>query len=367
MFSSTHEKEEKTMETAPRGPTVTVLIPAFNEEESIRETLDALFRQTVRAQRVIVVDDCSTDRTAQVCGAYPVEVVRTPQNEGSKARALNYVLPECDTDLIMVLDADAVPAPDYLERLLPEFGDPNVTVTAGCVLSKNTRTKAERGRSIEWLIASFFYRPIQNITNASLVIPGCATLYRLESLRKDGGWTSQTVCEDIDYTWTTQLRGHRAVYSPRAIVRTIDPPTGLGLGRQEFRWMSSMFQSVRLHWRELWRKPMLALQVGLLLVTSLLIIPYLTMPAILVLVFHFSWLWTIVGGFALQALVLLCILSFATVSLRLNPARVLARVPFWWFYTWTYTAWYSLRALAVELILVPLGFSEGMTVFTKGH
>ena len=351
--------------TASRS-TITVLIPAFNEEENIRAALDALFRQTVRVQRVIVIDDCSTDRTAELCGAYSVEVVRTPQNRGSKAKALNYVLPLCDSDLIMVLDADAVMSPDYVERLLPEFGDPNVSVAAGCVLSKNTQTRAERGRSIEWLIASYFYRPIQNITNASLVIPGCATLYRLNYLCEDDGWTSNTVCEDIDYTWTTQLRGHRAVYVPRAIVWTVDPSTGSAMGRQEFRWLSSMFQSSRLHWRELWRKPLLALQVVLLLLTSLLIVPYWTVPIILVLVFHSSWLWTIAGGLALQALVVLGILSFAIVRLRLKPARVLARVPFWWFYTWTYVAWYSLRAMVTELALVPLGYSEGMTVFTKG-
>jgi N-acetylglucosaminyltransferase len=329
--------------------------------------LDAVLLQSAPIERIIVVDDCSTDRTAELCRTYPaVEVIRTPQNAGSKARALNHVLPQCTTDLVMVVDGDATLASDYVTHILPAFCDRKVTSAAGCVLSKNVRTPAERGRNIELLFSSHFHRPIQNKAGAPLVIPGCATLYRLSDLREVGGWTSQTVCEDVDYTWVALLKGQRAVYVPRAIVWTIDPRTGPELGRQVNRWMSSVFQSVRLHWRELPGKPMLALWVGLCMLETLLTPFYWFMPFAIPIVFHVTWLAVLLWYIGGQAVLMLPILGFAVIRLRISPLKVLLCIPFW-YYTWLFNGWYSLQAMIIELVLVPLHISEGMTIFKKGH
>jgi N-acetylglucosaminyltransferase len=72
---------------------VTVIVPAYNEENGIRDTLAALARQTVSPERVIVVDDCSQDNTGHIAREYGVDVLRPPRNLGSKARAQNYALP----------------------------------------------------------------------------------------------------------------------------------------------------------------------------------------------------------------------------------------------------------------------------------
>ena len=116
---------------------MTVVIPAHNEERDLGETLDALMRQTTAPERIIVVDDGSTDRTSEVAAQYPVEIVRNEKPLGNKARVVNYVAPEIDTDLIINLDADTILAPDYCELIKAPFADERVAVAAGIVLTWN--------------------------------------------------------------------------------------------------------------------------------------------------------------------------------------------------------------------------------------
>ncbi|MFD9812816.1 glycosyltransferase family 2 protein [Streptomyces sp. NPDC059080] len=125
--------------------TITVIVPAHNEEEGLPATLESLARQTAPPDRVLVVDDASTDRTGEVAAAHGATVLRPPRNLGSKARAQNHALPHCTTDLVLAVDADTVLAPDYIETVLPVFDDPAVTVAAGTVRTRHTRTIWERG------------------------------------------------------------------------------------------------------------------------------------------------------------------------------------------------------------------------------
>ncbi|MFF7413370.1 glycosyltransferase family 2 protein [Streptomyces lydicus] len=138
--------------------TITVIVPAHNEEEGLPATLESLARQTVRPDRILVVDDASTDRTGEVAASHGVTVLRPPHNLGSKARAQNYALPHCTTDLVLAVDADTVLAPDYIETVVPVFRDPAVSVAAGTVRTRHTRTLWERGRSTEYLFGFHWHR-----------------------------------------------------------------------------------------------------------------------------------------------------------------------------------------------------------------
>src|SRR6478752_8738118 len=103
------------------GPplSVTVLVPAFNEEGGLGDTLRSLSLQTYPDLRVIVVDDCSTDSTAEVARSFPgTTVVCPPQNLGSKARAQNFGLSSCDGDLVLPVDADTLLEPDYVAKIV---------------------------------------------------------------------------------------------------------------------------------------------------------------------------------------------------------------------------------------------------------
>src|SRR4051794_16016147 len=243
---------------------LTVIVPAHNEEEGLPATLEALLHQTVPAEEIIVVDDGSTDRTGEVAEAYGVTVLTPPRNLGSKAKAQNHALPHCRTDLVLAVDADTVLARDYIEKIKPAFDDPDVVIAAGNVQTRFTRTVWERGRSIEYLFGFHWNRPIQNKANSPVVCSGCCSAFRRDSLVAFGGFPERTIVEDMDFTWSQEIAGNKAVYVGDAVAWAADPETLTYLRKQVWRWMAGFFQNVRLHmWKLVTRKPMLAVWIAL--------------------------------------------------------------------------------------------------------
>lgn len=179
--------------------TLTAIVPAHNEEAGLPATLDSLIGQTEPADEIIVVDDGSTDRTGEVAATYGVTVLRPPRNLGSKAKAQNHALAHCTTDLVLAVDADTVLAPDYIEKIKPVFADPEVTVAAGNVQTRFTRTPWERGRSVEYLFGFHWNRPIQQAADSPVVCSGCCSVFRRSVLAASGGFPERTIVEDMDY------------------------------------------------------------------------------------------------------------------------------------------------------------------------
>jgi cellulose synthase/poly-beta-1,6-N-acetylglucosamine synthase-like glycosyltransferase len=346
--------------------TLSVIVPAHNEQNGLPATLEALLRQTVRADQIIVVDDGSVDRTSEVAQGYGVQVVRSPQNLGSKAKAQNYALPYCHTDLVLAVDADTVLADDYIEKIKPAFDNPSVMVAAGCVQSRFERTWTERGRSIEYLYGFHWNRPIQNLANSPTVCSGCCSAFRLGPLVEFGGFPERTIVEDMDYTWSMQMMGHRAVYVAGAVAWAADPENLTYLRKQDWRWMAGFAQNVRLHLlRMIPRKPVLALWILLALweiVTAPLwlavpfVAPFLGTP----------WMDTLGPWVGLEIGLTLPPLLYAAKRRKIPIIRVLRNFPCVYLMKFV-NIYYAWKALAVELLLVPLGFSQGLTVYEKGR
>ena len=88
-----------------------MLVPAYNEAETIGDTIESLLAQTVPAAEIIVIDDCSTDATAEVARSYGVTVLQPPANTGTKAGAQNFALKTVATEYTMAIDGDTIVAP----------------------------------------------------------------------------------------------------------------------------------------------------------------------------------------------------------------------------------------------------------------
>lgn len=346
---------------------LTVIVPAHNEEKGLPATLDSLLVQTVPADEIIVVDDGSADRTGQVARSYGVTVLRPPANTGSKARAQNYALPRCRTDLVLAVDADTVLAPDYIERIIPAFDDPAVAVAAGNVQTRFTRTIWERGRSIEYLFGFHWHRPIQHGAASPMVCSGCCSAFRRETLVAFGGFPERTVVEDMDFTWSVQAAGGRAVYVGDAVAWAADPESLTYLRKQVWRWMAGFHQNVRLHLRRLiTRKPMLALWIALAMFEILAAPLWWTAPLLLTLGLglpaHLAAAWWLGSELAFLTPPLI----YAARRRRLRLRGVLRNLPCV-YATRAVNTYYAWKGLIVELILVPLRLSPGLTVYEKGR
>ncbi|MGH4030162.1 glycosyltransferase family 2 protein [Actinomycetota bacterium Odt1-20B] len=346
---------------------VTVIVPAHNEEEGLPATLASLARQTVAPDRVLVVDDASADRTGEVAAAYGATVLRPPANLGSKARAQNYALPHCTTELVLAVDADTVLADDYIERVVPVFDDPEVVVAAGNVQTRHTRTVWERGRSVEYLFGFHWHRPIQHAAGSPLVCSGCCSVFRRADLVVFGGFPERTIVEDMDFTWSQQLAGRRALYVSDAVAWAADPETLTYLRKQVWRWMAGFCQNVRLHLgRSLTAKPMLALWILLALVEIVTAPLWWATPFLLAATTERTLGGSLAWWAGAEMLLTAPPLVYAARRRGLSLVGVLANIPCV-YATKAVNLYYAWKALVVELALVPLGVSRGLRVYEKGR
>jgi cellulose synthase/poly-beta-1,6-N-acetylglucosamine synthase-like glycosyltransferase len=280
------------METAPfvtdakLTAGLTVIVPAFNEERSIAETIVSLQSQTRRPDHIVVVDDCSTDRTAETAEQLGVTVLRPPANTGSKAGAQSFALPTLRTELAMAVDADTTLASDAVEKLLRCFDDNDVAAASGVVLPRRVKSVWERGRYIEYLFAFAFFKRIQDHYGRPMISSGCFSAYRTRQLREVGGWSARTMAEDMDLTWTLYQAGWKVRFAPEAVCYPIEPHNLHLLRKQLRRWSHGFVQNVMLHRRQLLRlgylRSMVALAFWDALVASLAYLVAIPVLAVLV-------------------------------------------------------------------------------------
>lgn len=228
-----------------------MLVPAFNEAETIADTILSLQNQTVQPVEIIVIDDCSTDDTAEVARRMGATVIRPAVNTGSKAGAQNYALGDVTTEFTMAIDADTTVAPDAIERFLKVMADKSVSAACGFVVPRHVRTVWERGRYVEYLLAFAFYKPIQDYFTKPLIASGCFSIYRTEVLLAHQGWRTRTMAEDMDLTWSMYQQGRTVRFVPEAVCYPIEPHNFHFMRKQLKRWSHGFMQNVQLHWKGL--------------------------------------------------------------------------------------------------------------------
>lgn len=337
---------------------LTVIIPAYNEEVSVAETVRSVLGQTCPPARIIVVDDDSTDRTSEVARAAGAEVMRPPRNTGSKAGAQNFALRQVDSRYTMAIDADTTLAPDALEKLLAPLADESVAAACGFVVPRYVRTLWERGRYIEYLLAFTFYKPIQDYYGKPMISSGCFSAYQTPMLKAMGGWSERTRAEDMDLTWSFYIAGHQVRFIPEAVCYPIEPDTAGFMGKQLKRWSHGFVQNVRLHWHDIVQIRLLSTIVGVSLWDAVVAsIIYLVALPILALV----WLNPVLllaYVFDLPAILVPVLVKAAE---RREIGRALASVPAF-FVLRTVNAVYMLEALWTEVVL-----RKPLLVYEKGH
>lgn len=341
-----------------RSASLTVIVPAYNEAESIADTIRSLHAQTVLPEEIIIVDDCSTDDTAAVARALGVRVIQPPSNTGSKAGAQNFALPFVRTRFTMAIDADTTLAPDAIEKLLQALDDPGVAAACGFVIPRNVGTIWERGRYIEYMFAFTFYKQVQEYYEKPLIASGCFSAYRTTALIAHHGWGTRTLAEDMDLTWSLYQSGEKVRFVPAAVCYPIEPHTFRFMSRQLKRWSHGFVQNVQLHWRGLLGVPYLRSAVAVSLWDATLAsLIYLVLLPLLTIYFRAPWL---LIGYLIDAPALLVPVLVGAVP-RGETKRALASMPAF-FVLRTVNAMFFLAAVWSELVM-----GKSFKLYEKGH
>ncbi|MFZ0333823.1 MAG: glycosyltransferase [Candidatus Acidiferrales bacterium] len=231
-------------------PLVSVLIPAYNEEAVIADTVGSALASRYPKLEIIVVDDGSTDQTSERVlesfGHDPRVRLLRQANYG-KSAALNHALAEASGEIIVTIDADTVVDPDAIPRLVRHFADPRIGAVAGNVKVMNRNRWLTRWQALEYITSQNLEKRAFDLLNCIPVVPGAVGAWRAEVMRSCGGFAGDTVAEDTDLTLTIRRHGWKILYDEEAIGRTEVPDTMDALVRQRFRWTFGTLQAVWKH------------------------------------------------------------------------------------------------------------------------
>src|SRR4051794_1561404 len=235
-------------------PAVSVVIAAYNEEKVIARTIRAVLATGYERLEIIVVDDGSKDDTsAEVRENFGDQVTLFVQPNGGKASALNLGIAAATSDIIIALDADTVFAKDTIEKLIRHFTDPLVGAVAGNVKVGNRINPLTYWQSIEYVTSQNLDRRAYAAINSVSVVPGAVGAWRREAILQAGGYSSDTMAEDMDLTWRIRRIGWRIDNEAAAIGYTEVPDTFRTLYKQRFRWAFGTLQSLWKHRRAIGR------------------------------------------------------------------------------------------------------------------
>jgi cellulose synthase/poly-beta-1,6-N-acetylglucosamine synthase-like glycosyltransferase/spore germination protein YaaH/peptidoglycan/xylan/chitin deacetylase (PgdA/CDA1 family) len=237
-------------------PGVTVLIPAYNEESVIVQTVQSVLLSDLDDIHVIVVDDGSSDRTLEFLESNfeknnNVQIIH--QVNRGKAAALNNALSHAKSEFVVTIDADTEIEPDAIRKLLRHFSDPKVGAVAGNVKVGNRSRWLTRWQALEYVTSQNMEKRAFDLLNCITVVPGALGAWRRDAIEAVGGITADTVAEDADLTIAIRRLGWRVTYDEEAIAWTEAPETPGQLIRQRFRWTFGTLQSFWKHSDTLFR------------------------------------------------------------------------------------------------------------------
>jgi biofilm PGA synthesis N-glycosyltransferase PgaC len=234
-------------------PGITLMIAAYNEERSIRETLDYALRSDYSGElRVVVADDGSTDRTRQRVRQYAERDPRVSlfcADHGGKANTLSAALMDVETPLVATIDADTLLMPYSLSRAVARMrvSPADTVAVAGAVLARNSRHNLlTRAQEWDYFLGIASVKRVQSLLQGTLVAQGAFSVYSTKAVKSIGGWPNR-IGEDIVLTWRLLLRGGRTVFEPTAVAFTDVPTTWWTFGRQRRRWARGMIEGLRDH------------------------------------------------------------------------------------------------------------------------
>jgi cellulose synthase/poly-beta-1,6-N-acetylglucosamine synthase-like glycosyltransferase len=322
-------------------PKVVLQLPLYNEKYVVARLLEAVSALDYQSDRLVVqvLDDSTDDTTEMVAGlvascqhdGLSIQHIRRPVRNGFKAGALAYGLTLVpDAEYAAILDADFIPAPDFLRRILPYFSTaPQVAFVQGRWGHLNDDASwLTRAQALNIDAYYTIEQAARSVMGTVMSFNGTGGVWCIAAIQAAGGWQADTLTEDFDLSYRARLAGWRGVYAPDVVVAGELPPQIEAYKRQQSRWATGSTQVlIKLGRTLLVSKLSLADKLlGLLQMSQ-----YLPHPLILVMLLLAPWV-ILTGGQAgltfapLAFFALLQPILHLTAQRRLYPQHWLGRI-----------------------------------------
>ena len=239
-------------------PTVSIHLPVYNERCVVSRLLKSCLQLDYPRDKLeIVVIDDSTDDTTEIVTRYAkdfpnlIKVIRRESRKGFKAGALQEALSRSKGEFITIFDADYVPPVDFLKRMIPYLYI-NDNIAFAQARSGHLNTNSTWVTKAVSLAIDGFFLVEQRARYASNLLPhflGTSGIFRKKAIEEVGGWSSDTLVEDMDLSIRLQLAGWDHIYVPQVVCSGEVPPTLSVFVRQQMRWAKGFSECLRKYWR----------------------------------------------------------------------------------------------------------------------
>jgi len=225
---------------------ISVLIPAYNEQDTIEGTVKAVLSSRYKLKEVIVLNDGSKDNTAKIVRKlmkkYKILKILDKPNTG-KADSVNQGFKKAKSELVVVVDADGYPAPEAIENMVGYFNDKKMAAVTALIVPKNRTKFIEKLQTYEYPIISWT-RKLLGYVGGIYVNPGAMSMYRKEIILKIGGFDTNNMTEDIEMTWRLAKKGYHRGVSLTAKDWTVVPDKLKKWWKQRIRWNLGGLQTI---------------------------------------------------------------------------------------------------------------------------
>lgn len=236
-------KQERSSTALKKYPLISVLVPAYNEEEHILRTLESIEALDYPKQKldVIVINDGSTDRTKEVIETYirdkPHFTIITHSNRG-KAASLNRALQQARGEFFACLDADSFVEPLTLRKMLAFYdaqADPALAIVTPAMKVYNPTNFLQKIQWLEYIVMIFIGR-LSSHLDSLYVAPGPFSLYRTDIIKQLDGFDEHTLTEDQEIAYRIQQHHFKIRQCFDGYVYTVAPPKIKSFYQQRRRW-----------------------------------------------------------------------------------------------------------------------------------
>lgn len=233
-------KNDENKKAPKRYPTVSIIVPCWNEEKTIDKTVKSLLSLKYPKNKIeiMLVDDGSTDNTWEKMKEYEnnPRITLVKKENGGKHTAVNLGIETSKAELIGCLDADSFVHPEALTRIVSYFEDKEVMSVAPNVIIFDPKNPVQLAQRVEYFMGVFL-KKVLGMIGGIHVTPGPFSFYRKEVFEKIGGFRSAHQTEDMEIAYRMQVNNMKIVNCHKAFVYTFSPRTIKGLYKQRLRWI----------------------------------------------------------------------------------------------------------------------------------
>lgn len=229
-------------------PKISIIIPAYNEEKVIKNTIESLIETKYPRKEIIFVDDGSTDNTFSIASDYKNKIKILHKENGGKASALNYALVYATGDIIVIVDADTIIGRNSLKEIVKGFEiNKHVVAVAGNIKVRNRVNWITKCQALEYITGIQIVRRAFDVFGSITIVPGALGAFKKSLLTESGAYSKETIVEDFDQTIKLLKAGLITQGSSKATAYTEAPNTFKDFVAQRKRWYRGNIQVLKRH------------------------------------------------------------------------------------------------------------------------